>query len=180
MLTASIYQLTKRNALVTDPLTSISTQTGEVRSRGIEFEGKVNLDESWKLIAGLDFMDIEVTEDANRALIGKSPYLVPDTQASLWLDYTVQQGALEGLSLGAGVRYRGELGGQGKYREGAGVDRLRRSPALREGRLGRYPQCHQPVRQALCQRLQWPACLRIWRCAYGHVEAQQDLVRSFG
>ncbi|WP_104666345.1 TonB-dependent siderophore receptor [Ensifer adhaerens] len=108
VLTASIYQLTKRNALVTDPWTSLSTQTGEVRSRGIEFEGKVNLNESWKLIAGLDFMDIEVTEDADRALIGKSPYLVPDAQASLWVDYTVQQGALEGVSLGAGVRYRGE------------------------------------------------------------------------
>ena len=108
VLTASIYQLTKRNALVTDPLTSISTQTGEVRSRGIELEGKVNLNESWKVIAGLDFMDIEVTEDANRALVGKSPYLAPDAQASLWVDYTVQQGALEGVSLGAGVRYRGE------------------------------------------------------------------------
>ncbi|WP_375374113.1 TonB-dependent siderophore receptor [Ensifer sp. ENS12] len=108
VLTASIYQLTKRNALVTDPLTSISTQTGEVRSRGIELEGKVNLNESWKVIAGLDFMDIEVTEDANRALVGKSPYLAPDAQASLWVDYTVQQGTLEGVSLGAGVRYRGE------------------------------------------------------------------------
>ncbi|KRD49370.1 ferrichrome-iron receptor [Ensifer sp. Root278] len=108
VLTASIYQLTKRNAFVTDPLTSISTQTGEVRSRGIELEGKVNLNESWKVIAGLDFMDIEVTEDANRALVGKSPYLAPDAQASLWVDYTVQQGALEGVSLGAGVRYRGE------------------------------------------------------------------------
>ncbi|MEI2297016.1 TonB-dependent siderophore receptor [Ensifer sp. MJa1] len=108
VLTASIYQLTKRNALVTDPLTSISTQTGEVRSRGIELEGKVNINESWKVIAGLDFMDLEVTEDANRALVGKSPYLVPDAQASLWVDYTVQQGALEGVSLGAGVRYRGE------------------------------------------------------------------------
>jgi len=108
VLTASIYQLTKRNAFVTDPLTSISTQTGEVRSRGIELEGKVNLNESWKVIAGLDFMDIEVTEDANRALVGKSPYLAPDAQAALWVDYTVQQGALEGVSLGAGVRYRGE------------------------------------------------------------------------
>lgn len=33
---------------------------------------------------------------------------MPDAQASLWVDYTVQQGALEGVSLGAGVRYRGE------------------------------------------------------------------------
>ncbi|HEV7322637.1 MAG TPA: TonB-dependent siderophore receptor [Ensifer sp.] len=108
VLTASLYQLTKRNALVTDPLTSISTQTGEVRSRGIELEGKFNISESWKVIAGLDFIDLEVTEDTNRALIGTTPYLVPDKQASLWIDYTVQQGLFEGVSLGAGVRYRGE------------------------------------------------------------------------
>ncbi|HEV7307479.1 TonB-dependent siderophore receptor [Ensifer sp.] len=108
VLTASIYQLTKRNALGTDPLTSISTQTGEVRSRGIELESKINLNESWKLIAGLEFIDLEVTEDTNRDLIGTTPYLVPDKQASLWLDYTVQQGVFEGMSIGAGVRYRGE------------------------------------------------------------------------
>ncbi|OCP00611.1 MULTISPECIES: TonB-dependent siderophore receptor [unclassified Ensifer] len=108
VLTASIYQLTKRNALVTDPFTSISTQTGEVRSRGIELEGKININESWKVIAGLDFTDLEVTEDADAALVGKTPYLVPDRQASLWIDYTVQQGVFEGVSLGAGVRYRGE------------------------------------------------------------------------
>ncbi|WP_457587535.1 TonB-dependent siderophore receptor [Ensifer canadensis] len=108
VLTASLYQLTKRNALVTNPLTSISTQTGEVRSRGIELEGKANINEDWKLIAGVDFIDLEVTEDANPALVGTTPYLVPNAQASLWLDYTVPSGALEGISLGAGVRYQGE------------------------------------------------------------------------
>ena len=94
--------------VVTDPLTMVSSQMGEVRSRGIELEGKVNINESWKLIAGLDFIDLEITEDANTALIGNTPYLIPDTQASLWLDYTVQDGALEGMSVGAGVRYQGE------------------------------------------------------------------------
>lgn len=108
LLTASVYQLTKRNVVVTDPLTSISSQMGEVRARGIELEGKVNINESWKVIAGLDFIDLEITEDADTALIGNTPYLIPDTQASLWLDYTVQDGAFEGVSMGAGVRYQGE------------------------------------------------------------------------
>lgn len=108
LLTASVYQLTKRNVVVTDPLTSISSQMGEVRSRGIELEAKVNISESWKVIAGLDVMDLEVTKDANGALVGKTPYLAPDAQASLWIDYTVPDGALEGLGIGAGVRYRGE------------------------------------------------------------------------
>ncbi|MCD2183848.1 TonB-dependent siderophore receptor [Rhizobium sp. GN54] len=108
VLTASVYQLTKQNVVVTDPLTLLSSQMGEVRSRGFELEGKFNLSESWKLIAGLEFIDLEITEDANTALIGNTPYLIPDKQATLWLDYTVQDGAFEGVSLGAGVRYRGE------------------------------------------------------------------------
>lgn len=108
VLTASIYQLTKQNVVVTDPLTSISSQLGEVRSRGIELEAKVNINESWKVIAGLDFIDLEITEDANTALVGNTPYLIPDTQASLWLDYSVQDGALDGVSVGAGVRYQGD------------------------------------------------------------------------
>ncbi|MDI7862158.1 TonB-dependent siderophore receptor [Rhizobiaceae bacterium n13] len=108
LLTASVYQLTKQNVVVTDPITLISSQMGEVRSRGIELEAKVNLNENWKFIAGLDFIDQEITKNLNTALIGKSPYLIPDTQASLWLDYTVTTGMLEGVSVGAGVRYQGE------------------------------------------------------------------------
>jgi iron complex outermembrane receptor protein len=51
---------------------------------------------------------MEVTEnDANPALVGKSPYIVPKVTASLWVDYTVTTGAMEGLSFGAGVRHQG-------------------------------------------------------------------------
>ncbi|MCC2610577.1 TonB-dependent siderophore receptor [Neorhizobium petrolearium] len=106
--TASLFHLTKRNVAVTDPATSLSEQIGEVESRGIELEGKVNLNENWKLLGSFSYTDLEVTEDLNPAYIGKKPYLVPDMTASLWLDYTVTQGALEGLSLGGGVRYQGE------------------------------------------------------------------------
>src|SRR5690606_13467099 len=90
VLTASVYQLTKQNVVVTDPLTNFSSQMGEVRSRGFELEGKFNLSESWKLIAGLECIALEITKDANTALIGNTPYLIPDKQAMLWLDYTVQ------------------------------------------------------------------------------------------
>lgn len=107
LFTASVFEITKRNVQVTDTL-GISTQRGEVRSRGIELEGKINLDENWKVISAFSYTDIEITEDTNPSLLGKSPYLIPETQASLWLDYTVPTGALEGVSLGAGVRHQGE------------------------------------------------------------------------
>ncbi len=106
--TLSLFNLNKRNVVVTDPATFLASQIGEVQSRGVELEGKVNLDENWKILGSLAYTDMEVKEDIVPAYIGKRPYLVPDVQASLWLDYTVTQGALEGLSLGAGMRYQGE------------------------------------------------------------------------
>ncbi|WP_132660870.1 TonB-dependent siderophore receptor [Rhizobium azibense] len=106
-VSASLFELTKKNVVVTDPSTMLSSQLGEVRSRGFEFESKANLTDSWKAIAGFSYTDLEITEDANSALVGNTPYLQPKVQASLWLDYTVLRGVLEGLSVGGGVRYQG-------------------------------------------------------------------------
>ncbi|MDK1375076.1 MULTISPECIES: TonB-dependent siderophore receptor [unclassified Sinorhizobium] len=107
LFTASVFEITKQNVQVTDIL-GLSTQFGEVRARGIELEAKVNVDENWQLISAFSYTDLEITEDTNPSLIGKTPYIVPETQAAVWLDYTLTSGVLEGMSLGAGVRYQGE------------------------------------------------------------------------
>lgn len=108
LFTASLFHLTKKNVVVTDPGTFLSSQIGEVESRGVELEGKVNLNTEWNLLGSFTYTDLEVKEDIVPAYVGKSPYLVPDVQAALWLDYSVPVPALEGLSIGAGLRYRGE------------------------------------------------------------------------
>ncbi|HEV7434304.1 MAG TPA: TonB-dependent siderophore receptor [Pseudorhizobium sp.] len=104
-ITASVFNINKQNFLLTAPA-SPNRQAGEVRSRGIEVEAKMNISENWKMIAAASYTDLEFKE--NGVYTGNSPNVVPDVLASLWLDYTVTQGALEGLSLGAGVRHRGE------------------------------------------------------------------------
>ncbi|WP_075290870.1 TonB-dependent siderophore receptor [Pararhizobium arenae] len=106
LLTASVFHLTKENAL--NPNGFTMTQLGEVESKGIELEGKVNIDQNWKLLASYTYTDMEITEEAVAAYIGKRPRLIPEHQAALWLDYTVTEGAMEGLSLGGGLRYQGE------------------------------------------------------------------------
>ncbi|MGN7295093.1 TonB-dependent siderophore receptor [Rhizobium sp. SAFR-030] len=108
LFTASLFHLTKKNVVVTDPGTFLSSQIGEVESRGVELEAKVNLNDDWKLLGSFTYTDLEVKEDIVPAYVGKSPYIVPDVQAALWLDYSVPVPALEGLSIGAGVRYQGE------------------------------------------------------------------------
>ncbi|MCA1439628.1 TonB-dependent siderophore receptor [Ensifer sp. IC4062] len=108
LFTASVFQITKQNVSVAVPGFFVNAQLGEVQSTGFELEGKVNLTEDWKLIGAFSYTDLEVTEDLNAGLLGKSPVIVPETQAALWLDYTVPSGAFEGVSVGAGVRYQGE------------------------------------------------------------------------
>lgn len=107
--TASVFHIKKRNNTVAVAFAPWVDQLGEVESKGVELEGKVNIDENWKLLASVAYTDMEVKKnDPNPTLIGKSPYIVPDWTASLWADYTITTGALEGLSLGAGLRYKGE------------------------------------------------------------------------
>ena len=108
-LTASVYQIVKQNVTTTiagPP--SYQEQIGEVTSTGFELEGKVNLNQNWKMLASYTYNDLEITEDGDPSLIGNRPYLIPEHQASLWLEYMVTDGALEGVSIGGGLRYQGE------------------------------------------------------------------------
>ncbi|MET0746844.1 MAG: TonB-dependent siderophore receptor, partial [Rhizobium sp.] len=108
LFTASLFQIDRQNVSVTVPGTFLTEQLGEVRSRGVEFEGKVNLDQNWKLLGSYSYTDLEVTKDLNASIVGNSPYLVPNSTAALWLDYGVKDGPLEGVSVGGGVRYQGK------------------------------------------------------------------------
>jgi iron complex outermembrane receptor protein len=113
LFTLSVFDLTRRNVLTAaaptpdNPFPS-NEQTGEVRSRGVELEGKVNITEDWKVTAALTAYELKVTKDANPALVGKQPFLVPEVMASIWTDYTFRGDAwYDGVSVGGGVRYVG-------------------------------------------------------------------------
>lgn len=107
-ISASVFEITQTNVTTGDPLyTGYSMQNGEVRSRGIELEGKLDVTEELSLIAAYAFIDAEITEDNDISKIGLTPSAVPEHMASLWADYTFSSGPLEGLGLGAGARYIG-------------------------------------------------------------------------
>ena len=107
LFTASVYHIVKQNVALTRP-DFLQEQLGEVTSSGLELEGKVNLTQNWKLLGSYTYNDLEITEDLNAELIGNRPYLIPEHQAALWLEYLVTEGALEGASVGGGLRYQGE------------------------------------------------------------------------
>ncbi|MGV6873539.1 TonB-dependent siderophore receptor [Pseudochelatococcus sp. B33] len=104
----SAFNLTQTNVLTSDPVNpTFSVQTGEIRSRGFEAEVRANLFEGLDLIGAYTFIDAKITKDNNVNTLGRTPVGVPKHMASLWGHYTVSQGALRGLSFGAGVRYIG-------------------------------------------------------------------------
>lgn len=108
LFTAAVFQIDRKNVALTDPATFLQHQLGEVRSRGVELEGKVNLDQNWKLLGSYSYTNLDIMKDQDSTLIGNSPYLIPNSTASLWLDYAVKDGPLDGLSVGGGVRYQGK------------------------------------------------------------------------
>lgn len=111
-VTLAFFDITQTNVLTPDPKnTGYYVQSGEVRSRGVELEGKANLMDGLDLILSYTYTDAEVTKDnpdaAGVSRKGNRMPTVPEHMASGWLDYTVQSGSLKGLGLGAGVRYVG-------------------------------------------------------------------------
>ncbi|WLD96308.1 TonB-dependent siderophore receptor [Agrobacterium leguminum] len=109
LFTISYFDIEKTNVL--NYLASgFAVATGEIASRGLEIEGKVSIGDGWDFIGSYTYTDAEITRDAT-GNVGKRPMLVPEQQASAWLNYTFGTGILEGASVGAGVRYVGKVYG---------------------------------------------------------------------
>ena len=98
LFTLAAYDLKQNNLLVSGPLGA--SQIGGIRVRGVEAEAKVNMWEGWDLIASYTYSDSEITATGKRV-----PY-VARNQAALWANHSFD-GALEGVSAGAGVRFVG-------------------------------------------------------------------------
>lgn len=118
-VTLSAYHLTQDNVLSPDTtpgFTNYSVQTGQVRMRGVELEGKAEITDAFSVLASYAYTDSEITKaNPNAAGIsneGNRFAFVPRQQASLWLDYTLQTSTIwDGLSFGGGARYTGQTFG---------------------------------------------------------------------
>lgn len=113
-ITLSTYQITQQNKLTTDTRPGVPsgyrTQTGEVRSRGIELSATAEIVDNLSLIASYSYNQAEITKSENGD-VGNVPWGTPKHTASLWADYKFTNEALNGLTLGGGVRYIGKTYG---------------------------------------------------------------------
>ncbi|WP_240905379.1 TonB-dependent siderophore receptor [Bordetella hinzii] len=114
LYTLAVFDIRKTNVLTNDLSNpGFAIAAGEVRSRGVELEGKFSLGAGWDFTGSYTYLDAEITQ-ANDGSKGKRPSLVPEHSASGWLNYTFGDSALAGLSIGAGVRYVGSTYGDNR------------------------------------------------------------------
>lgn len=111
LLTAAIYRINQKNLVTYDPQTYDKLQTGKIRNKGLEASLTANVNENLSLIASYAYTNREVKENTDTSPIGKTPWGVPRHQGSLWTKYTWTKGFLDGLNIGAGVRYIGKTQG---------------------------------------------------------------------
>ena len=138
IFTLSAYDLRRQKVPVTDPAagtngipTNAQIQIGEVRVRGIEFEGRGEVLPGFDVVAAASYTDAVITQGtpaiAPTATNSGTPTTTstrqlgtPQWAASTFLSYTVGKaeqatGPLSGLSFGAGLRYVGGSDGTTHY-----------------------------------------------------------------
>ncbi|MGM4889055.1 TonB-dependent siderophore receptor [Tardiphaga sp. 20_F10_N6_6] len=108
LLTASIYDLKEKNAAkLAGFVNSIAyyASVGEIRVQGFELEARARLTPELETVTAYTYSDAEITKSSIATELGKTPAVTPKHTASSWMNYTFLNGSLEGLGLGAGVRY---------------------------------------------------------------------------
>lgn len=106
LLTLSVFQIKQKNVLTGDNENpAYQTQEGEVRSRGVEFEGKGQVG-NVTLMGALSYLDSFYTK-SNYGDEGNRNYSQAPWSGSVWADYHFTGDSLAGLTAGGGARYTG-------------------------------------------------------------------------
>ncbi|WP_188395444.1 TonB-dependent siderophore receptor [Oxalicibacterium flavum] len=93
--TAAVWRIKEKNQLTEDPGNPLNQiQAGETENRGVELEWKASLTPSFDALAHYNYIELD------DQLSG-----IPQHQAAVWGKWRFSVGNVEGLSLGAGVRY---------------------------------------------------------------------------
>lgn len=118
LFTAAYFEMTEQNRTTPDiahtcaamanapGCGNFNLQIGEVKTRGIELEGKINVTRELALIGTYTWLDARITQ-SNSNDVGQRLTNTPSYMASAWFDYTFRSGPAEGFGLGGGVRYMG-------------------------------------------------------------------------
>lgn len=102
-VSAALFDITQSSMLVNVAGSStLQEQTGKVGSRGFEIQATSSVTDALSISAAYTHLDMKYLQDNFR---GKFPAGIPDNQFSVWSQYNVISGPLEGLGIGLGVRF---------------------------------------------------------------------------
>jgi len=105
-ISASVYDLRKKNDAIQDNVSGTYYNVGQSRSKGVELELSSDINDQLNLSAAYTYTDSRITEDVEGSLYeGHQITGVPRNQASLWATYRLRDGLFKGLRLGGGVRH---------------------------------------------------------------------------
>lgn len=106
LTTLAIYDISQTNAGVLIPGTTPEAfrPFGEVRHKGAELEMVGNINRNWNIYGGLSYLDAKISQSVIASEVGKVRPFVPKWTGSLFVTYTITDGALQGLRIGAGGR----------------------------------------------------------------------------
>jgi iron complex outermembrane receptor protein len=106
-LRAAVFDLRQENARLLEVINGVNEQVQlDLSSQGFEIEGVASLADGFNMQASYSYIDARIlrfTPDVEGNRLTSVPYHT----ASLWLDYTVQEGPAKGFGVAGGVRYVG-------------------------------------------------------------------------
>jgi iron complex outermembrane receptor protein len=109
----AVFSTTRKGVAITDrDNTDYVITIGETDVEGIEFSSVTNLTDSLNLTFNMGYSDIDISDEDKARDIDIPVY--PDITGSIYLDYEVLSGSLEGLVVSGGFRRVGESEGPNK------------------------------------------------------------------
>ncbi|MDU8924077.1 TonB-dependent siderophore receptor [Pasteurellaceae bacterium LIM206] len=171
LFTTALFNLKQKNLVSYDPQTRDKTQTGEVKTKGFEVSLTANFTPNIALITSYTYINKKVKKDKDSSLINTTPWGIPRHQASLWGKYGWTNGFLNGLNIGAGIRYIGSTQGNNQntftvphytlYDVSVGYDLSKVTSALQGADL-------QLSVQNLTNKKYVSSCANAFSCFYGN------------
>lgn len=111
--TAALFKINQKDVVQTSPsITPVfGTQVGEVEVWGGELEFVARIRDQWSINGSYSYNHSEVIESSTPVEEGARLPTTPKHKASLFVDYTFQQGSLAGFGFGLGGRYTSKSAG---------------------------------------------------------------------
>lgn len=113
LTTVAVFEVTKTNLLtVADPnVPGIMIQTGEARSRGVEFDLKGEIISGLNVMLNYAYTDAKISKDNNTSRIGNNLDGTAKHITNGWATYRIQRGDVAGLGFSLGYQFEAKRSG---------------------------------------------------------------------